>query len=79
MNFAFFAALSLFYPRRKFDGQMFWVYVILYAVTRFSLEFIRGDNPRIWPGHLTNSQVIAIVWLTAAVIFLWRLPRTRST
>jgi len=78
VNFVFFAALSWFFPRRKFDGHVFWVYVILYAVSRFSLEFIRGDNPRLWPGHLTNSQVIAIVWLAAAVIFLWRLPRKRS-
>ena len=77
-NLAFCAALSWFYPRRKFDGQVFWIYAILYAVMRFSIEFIRGDNPRQWPGHLTNSQVTALLWLVAAAIFLWRLPRTRK-
>ena len=76
-NLLMFSVLWWFYPRRKFDGQVFWLYVILYAVMRFSIEILRGDNPRIWPGHMTNSQVIAMLWLTTAVLFLWRMPRTR--
>ena len=76
-NLLFCAFLSWFYPRRKFDGQVFWIYAILYAVMRFSIEFIRGDNPRQWPGHLTNSQVTAILWLVAAAVFLWKLPKKR--
>ena len=30
------------------------------------------------PECLTNSQVTALLWLVAAAIFLWRLPRTRK-
>jgi len=78
-NLIFFAVLTWFYPRRKFDGQVFWLYAVLYALMRFSIEFIRGDNPRHWPGHLTNSQVTALLWLAAAALFLWRLSRKQRT
>ncbi len=28
--------------RRKFDGQVFGAYLVLYGVARFFLEFLRG-------------------------------------
>lgn len=43
---------------RRFEGQIFCWYLILQPLSRFLIEFFRGDNPAIlW--HLTISQVIS--------------------
>jgi phosphatidylglycerol---prolipoprotein diacylglyceryl transferase len=47
--------------RKKFYGQLFLVYLILYAVGRFALEYIRGDLARglLMDGLISHSQLIA--------------------
>ncbi|GAG26024.1 unnamed protein product, partial [marine sediment metagenome] len=53
---------------KKFFGQIFWLYVLLYAAARFVIEFFRGD-PR---GHIwifSISQFIAIFIIAAALIW----------
>ena len=58
--------------KRKFQGQVFALYLILYAVLRFVLEFYRGDVARgsVFAGALSTSQFIAIlvVFLTLAAL-----------
>ena len=53
--------------KRRFKGQVFLAYLIVYAVLRFTLEFFRGDVARgtVFGGALSTSQFIAIV-----VVFL---------
>lgn len=67
-------ALIWLYPRKKFDGQIFWMYVLVYAVLRFFHEFLRAD-PRgtVFGGALSTSQFIAIVGATVALGMLARL------
>ena len=74
-NLALFGALAWFLPRRKFNGQVFCLYMIGYAVLRFFVEFLRDDNPRRWPGALTDSQVLAMISIAVAMALLWRLRR----
>ncbi|HJO03387.1 MAG TPA: prolipoprotein diacylglyceryl transferase [Acidobacteriota bacterium] len=73
-NLAIFGLLLWFYKRKKFDGQVFWVYVLGYGVFRFVLEFWRGD-PRgsIFGGMLSTSQFVSIVMVTLALGMLARL------
>jgi phosphatidylglycerol---prolipoprotein diacylglyceryl transferase len=56
------------FGRKRFDGQIFWLYVVLYAVARFFLEFFRGDPIRgfVFNGLLSTSQFIAILALITA-------------
>ncbi len=58
--------------KRKFPGQVAAMYLILYAMLRFSLEFFRGDVARgtVFGGVLSTSQFIAIVvvFLTLAAL-----------
>jgi phosphatidylglycerol:prolipoprotein diacylglycerol transferase len=70
------AALIWFFPRRKFDGQVFWTYVLAYAVLRFLHEFLRAD-PRgfLFGDALSTSQFIAII---GAVIALGMLARLKA-
>ena len=68
------AFLIWFYRRKQFDGQIFWTYVLAYAVMRFFHEFLRAD-PRgtVFGGSMSTSQFIAIVGATVALGMLARL------
>lgn len=54
-------------PRRKFRGQVWWAYVVLYAIARFTVEFWR-DDPRGEYGPLMTSQWIALLLFPAGVV-----------
>jgi phosphatidylglycerol:prolipoprotein diacylglycerol transferase len=63
--------------RRRFSGQVFWIYVLAYAVLRFVVEMFRGDTARglFLDGRLSTSQIIAIPAALAAAAMLYVLPR----
>lgn len=54
---------------KRFDGQIFGLYLLLYAVLRFVLEFFRGDVARgiYFGGLISTSQIIAILIAVAAL------------
>ncbi len=37
-----FLILILVRRRKRFNGELFWLYLLLYAITRFGIEFLRG-------------------------------------
>lgn len=77
-NFVIFAGLSVFYPKRRFDGQVFWLYVFVYALLRFVDEFFRGDYTEYFIGNrLAPGQMVAVIMVAVAALFLWRMPRIR--
>jgi phosphatidylglycerol:prolipoprotein diacylglycerol transferase len=47
--------------RKAFDGQIFWLFLLLYSAGRFFVEMVRGD-PRgfLFQGLLSTSQGIGI-------------------
>ncbi|MEW6096909.1 MAG: prolipoprotein diacylglyceryl transferase [bacterium] len=59
-NLIIFCILTCLWKRRKFDGQIFLLYLLLYAIARFIIEMYRGDNPYIL-FHLTLSQILSIL------------------
>jgi len=69
--FLIFAVLSYFYKKKKNDGQVFALYLILYSVKRFFLEFLRGDFRGNEAFGLTPTQIISFVMLLAGV-YLWK-------
>ncbi len=66
-------------PRKSFQGQVALVYVAVYSVVRFVLEFWRGDAVRgLWLNRtLSTSQLLAIALLIAVAI-AFPLLRRRS-
>jgi len=68
-------ALFILRERRKFYGQLFLLYIVLYAIGRSILEIWRGDSARgfIIENYLSHSQFIsAILILTVLyVYFIW--------
>jgi phosphatidylglycerol:prolipoprotein diacylglycerol transferase len=59
---------------KAFAGRTFWLYMLLYAVSRFSLEFFRGD-PRGMLGVWATSQVIAMALAPLSILMLVVLSR----
>jgi phosphatidylglycerol---prolipoprotein diacylglyceryl transferase len=59
---------------RRFAGRTFWLYMLLYAVSRFVIEFYRGDE-RGSVGMFSTSQFISIVLAPLAIVMLVYLSR----
>lgn len=62
-------------PRKKFDGQVFLVYLFLYAIGRSIVEIFRGDVQRgfVIEDILSHSQFIAVLMMAAVVYFYRKL------
>ncbi|MCK5508558.1 MAG: prolipoprotein diacylglyceryl transferase [Desulfobacterales bacterium] len=70
-NLIIFFFLWFFRKRTKFDGQLFWMYVLIYGIARSLIEIFRGDfrgNPVF--ELLSVSQTIGISMSVIAVIML---------
>jgi phosphatidylglycerol:prolipoprotein diacylglycerol transferase len=59
---------------RPFAGRTFWLYMLLYAISRFVIEFYRGDE-RGTVGMFSTSQFISIVLAPLAIGMLVYLSR----
>lgn len=76
LNFILFAGLIWYYPRRKFDGQIFILYLMGYSVYRFIVEYFRDSL--INYGPFTMGQVVTgIIFLAALLLYRWRQERSR--
>jgi phosphatidylglycerol---prolipoprotein diacylglyceryl transferase len=59
---------------RKFAGRTFWLYMLLYSVSRFVIEFYRGDE-RGSVGPLSTSQFVSVILTPLAIGMLVYLGR----
>lgn len=81
VGLAVFVILALVYRRKRFDGQIMMLYLLLLSVTRFFMEYLRGDAQRgfVIEGVLSTSQFIGILLFVvglAAYIYLYRRARS---
>ncbi|MGA2005122.1 MAG: prolipoprotein diacylglyceryl transferase [Terriglobales bacterium] len=69
-----FVLLMWLLKRKKFDGEVFALFMILYGVERFFIEFLRGDEGRgeVFGGLMSGTQLIAI-GLVIIGGFIWWL------
>ena len=63
-----FAVLYLISKHRKYDGQMFLMYLGWYGLERFFIEGLRTDSLMI--GNIRVSQALALICFIASVIIL---------
>jgi prolipoprotein diacylglyceryltransferase len=74
--------LTVLWRRRTLpDGSVFWIYVLLYSLSRGTIELWRGDAGRglYFDGLLSTSQLFAIAGVVFAVVMLIRGQRTRPS
>jgi len=71
LNFILFAVLLWFYPRKKFTGQVFSLYLMGYAIYRFFVEFFR-DNLIMYDVFSLGQVYTLILLIIAAGLYLYR-------
>jgi phosphatidylglycerol:prolipoprotein diacylglycerol transferase len=59
---------------RPFPGRTFWGYMFLYGVSRFIIEFYRGDA-RGMIGSFSTSQFVSLIIVPLSIIMLIYLSR----
>ncbi len=76
LNFIF---LIIVYKKKKFDGQVFAIYLFNYSIIRFCVEFFRGDEDRgyVFGGldhpfsSLSVPQLICLLGIVTAIILFY--------
>ncbi len=81
LNLCLYGFLAWLFRRRKFDGQVFSVYLICYAVTRSFVEAFRGDyteHERYLGGWATPAHLLSLMVFIAGLVLLRVLPRFKA-
>ena len=75
--FAILLLLLVYKPYKKFNGQLFITYLILYAIGRSVLEIFRGDLERgfVFKELVSTSQFISALVVSVAIYFYVKLKR----
>jgi phosphatidylglycerol:prolipoprotein diacylglycerol transferase len=63
---------------RAYPGRTFWLYMLLYAVSRFVVEIYRGDERGTALG-MSTSQFVSLLIIPVSLIMLTRLARRGRT
>ncbi len=73
---AIFLFLSWLEKRKSFDGQIFWLFLFLYSITRFFIEIFRGD-PRgfLFGSLLSTSQGIGVLLAIFSLFMLFFMKK----
>jgi len=84
LNLLNFGVLFIVYKRRKFEGQVFALYLMNYALIRFILEFWRGDTHRgfvfqgasPWTSLSIPQLMCLVIFLIGLMVYLQRRKKT---
>lgn len=83
LNLVLYIALAWLFRRKKFDGQVFGIYLVGYAVVRSFVELFRGDYPEnqvvagwITPAHWVSFGILIVSILILRFLSLHRPPLT---
>ena len=80
-----FGILVYIHRHKKFDGQVLIAYAIIYALLRFSIEFLRDDPRGDLLGMTTltgfsTSQIISLLVGAGAIVFMFvRLRKAKTS
>ena len=62
---------------RDYPGRTFWGYMLLYGISRFIIEFYRGDT-RGTIGMFSTSQFLSMLIVPLSIVMLFLLSRRTS-
>ncbi len=75
-NFGVFGFLLYYSNRKKYDGQIFVLYLILYSAARFFIESLRTDSLML--GSFKVAQLVSILSIVGAIIIDTALRKRRA-
>ncbi len=76
-NLLVYGLLFWYYPRKRANGAVFALYLLVYPVGRFLIEFLRGDERIKWLG-LNAAQELSVVLFLMGVLLCLFLPKKTS-
>ena len=76
-EFALGVLLWILLSKRKLYGKLLCLYLIVYPIGRFTIEFWRGDEYRGFIGGLSTSQLISIGLFVGTIVYLIITTRKR--
>ncbi len=65
-----FVLLHFYSKKRKFEGEIFWLYVAWYGVGRAIIEGMRQDSLYLFDTGIRISQVLAVITAVFAIVYL---------
>ncbi len=79
INLIILTTVLLLRKKKKFQGQLFLIYIAMYAVGRSINEIYRGDEERgyVIEGILSHSQLIALILLGVTYV-IWKKWKTKK-
>jgi phosphatidylglycerol:prolipoprotein diacylglycerol transferase len=63
---------------RPFPGRTFWAYMLLYAISRFVIEFYRGDERGMALGVSTSQFISLLIGPLSIVMLVWLRRRSAA-
>lgn len=69
-NLLIFLFILYLFKKDKMRDKLIYVYMIIYPVVRFTLEFFRGDEYRGFLFGLSTSQWISIILFVFSIVML---------
>jgi phosphatidylglycerol:prolipoprotein diacylglycerol transferase len=72
-----FGILYYLATRKKFEGEVIGLYLVLYGIERYIIEFFRGDGGRgvLFGGLMSGTQLISIgLVVTGGILWMRRVP-----
>ncbi len=70
-NLLIFLSLFFYRTRKKYDGQLFWLYVFFYGISRSVIEVYRGDfRGVLFFDTLSMSQMMGVGFAVLAAVIL---------
>ncbi|MGH9327350.1 MAG: prolipoprotein diacylglyceryl transferase [Terriglobia bacterium] len=72
-----FLILLWFFARKKLEGQIFAMYIMMYGAARIVMEFYRGDPDRgfFFHGAVSTAQLIGALAIVTGAIMIYFLHR----
>lgn len=77
-----FVILYMFKRHRRFEGQLFFIYIMLYALGRSIIEVFRGDLRRgfVIEDFLSHSQFISLIMIAVfGFLYIRALKKSKSS
>ena len=74
-NLLIFFTLWIIKDKKLPKGFMFWLFVIMYSILRFVVEFFRQPDEQLGfiIGFLTMGQILSIVMFLVGIFFIYRI------
>ena len=77
-NLGLLIIMLLMRKKKKFNGQIFFMYLLGYGAGRFWIEGIRTDQLKLWGTNLPVSQLVAAIMVVlGALLITYNLMKSK--